>query len=53
MGEIVKNKFANIIENNSGLQTMNITRDILIVKNQQVSLDFKFNSKNELRLYQS
>ncbi|KAL4089735.1 hypothetical protein QTP88_024707 [Uroleucon formosanum] len=35
MGEIVKNKFANIIKKNSGFQTIKIIRDILIGKNQQ------------------
>jgi len=38
MGEIVKNKFTNIIEKNSGFQTIKIIRNILIGKNQQRSL---------------
>ncbi|KAF0754913.1 DUF659 domain-containing protein, partial [Aphis craccivora] len=42
MGEIVKNKFANIIERNSGFQIIKIIRDILIGKNQQGSLDIEF-----------
>ncbi|KAL4120732.1 hypothetical protein QTP88_013368 [Uroleucon formosanum] len=42
MGEIVKNKFANIIKKNSGFQTIKIIRDILIGKNQQGSLDIEF-----------
>ncbi|KAL4136113.1 hypothetical protein QTP88_007679 [Uroleucon formosanum] len=42
MGEIVKNKFANIIKKNSGFQTIKIIRNILIGKNQQGSLDIEF-----------
>ena len=42
VGEIVKNKFANIIKRNSGFQTIKIIRDILIGKNQQGSLDIEF-----------
>jgi hypothetical protein len=37
MEEIVKKKFANIIEKNSGFQNIKIIRDILIGKNQQRS----------------
>jgi len=33
--KIIKNKFAKIIEKNSGFQTLNIARDI--VENQQAS----------------
>lgn len=41
MGEIVKKKFANKIEKNSGFQTIKIVRNILI-GNQQGSLDIEF-----------
>lgn len=39
--EIFKRKSTNIIENNSGFQTIKIIRDILIGKNQKGSLDIE------------
>lgn len=46
IGEIVKQKFANIIENNSGLLTVKIIGGILKGNNEQGSLDIEFTSSD-------